>query len=139
MPTLTLPHSLPYGPLGIGGVRSGIGTRAYAWFQIINLSTRATSRREFGLINSGCTSTFLDVGVLSGTGLTLGPAVTVSVAGGGTVHANEVHGAAIEIEGRLAAGTVSLIFGTTSTPLIGRQAYLNAFDIAFISTAWLHA
>lgn len=135
--TLTFAHTLPYGAPVAAGVRSGVGSRAYAWFKVMNPATGAASRREFGLIDSGCDECLLDSGLLAGLGLAT-VSSTVGVAAGGKATVLVAHGADIEIEGVAVSGR-PLTFGTTSTSLIGRDLYLRAFELAFTGTDWLHA
>ncbi len=142
MHNLKFSSQLPYGePDAQTGVRSGVTTRAYVWFQIFNTSTGRVSRREFGLIDSGCDICLLDDDIRQSIGARQGKRVPISVAGGGTVTAYEAPTAAIEVEGMPAFANIPLLFlvGAAATPLIGRQVYLNAFDIAFTPSAWLHA
>jgi hypothetical protein len=133
--TLTFAHQLAYGaPTPTG--RTGIGTRAYVWFTIVNPKSGAASRREFALIDSG-DECLLDDGLLSGLGLTTA-ASSVPVAGGGLVPVQIVSGAEIEVEGVRITGR-PLTFATTRTSLIGRDIYLRAFEVAFTGGDWHHA
>jgi hypothetical protein len=135
--TLTFAHKLGYGtPVSAGG-RTGVGSRAYVWVKVINPVTGASSRREFGLIDSGCDDCLLDNGLLAGLGLAT-TSSTVVVAGGGTAKVEIAHRAEIEIEGIPISGR-PLTFGTTATSLIGRDLYLRAFELAFTGAEWLHA
>ncbi|MCF3948567.1 retropepsin-like domain-containing protein [Acidiphilium sp. AL] len=138
MPQLTFATQLPYGQPGPTGVRSGVSTRAYVWFRIINTRTGVASRREFGLIDSGCDVSLLDDSILQSIHAARGQQVRIGVAGGGTVTVYKAQDTEIEVEGIRVPG-VPLLFGTAATPLIGRQVYLNAFDLAFTPCAWLHA
>jgi hypothetical protein len=135
--TLTFAHKLGYGPPTAAGGRTGLGSRAYVWFNIINPATGAASRREFALIDSGCDECLLDHGLLKGLGLaTAGSSVVV--AGGASMPVQVAPNAEIEVEGVLISGR-PLIFGTTSTSLIGRNIYLRAFELAFTGSEWYHA
>jgi hypothetical protein len=135
--TLSFAHKLSYGPPTPARGRSGLGSRAYVWFKIINPATGAASRREFGLVDSGCDNCFLDNGLLGGLGLATATS-TVGVAGGGTAAVQIAHGADIEVEGIIISGR-SLTFGTSGTSLVGRNIYLRAFELAFTGTDWYHA
>ncbi len=137
MPTISLPHTVPYGANLATGVRTGVGSRAYAWIKVINPSSGASSRREFGLIDSGCDDCFLDNGLLHGLGLVTHSS-SVTVAGGGSVNVDIANNAEIEIEGILIKGR-PLTFGSAATSLIGRDIYLRAFELAFRKGDWLHA
>lgn len=142
---ITFSATLPYGQPGPTGVGVGQGTRPYVWFRLINLKTGATSRREFGLLDSGCDVSLLDYGILTSICSMPGSSlpereVRIGVAGGGSIDAYEVQNVAIEVEGTMVSGLrVPLLFGTAAMPLIGRQVYLNTFDLAFTPTAWFHA
>lgn len=143
MPSLTFGHVMAYGPPGQGGQRSGVGTRAYVWFEIVNPQNGMRSRRIFGLLDSGCDVALLDQSLLGPglLGLAPGRPVSIGVAGGGNLTGRQIAGAEIEIEGVRVSGLL-LVFGqfaTGATPLIGRQAYLNAFDVAFTAKDWLHS
>ena len=134
--TLTFAHTLAYGtPTATG--RTGIGSRAYVWFKIVNPASGAASRREFALIDSGCDECFLDDGLLAGLGLTT-TSSSVSAAGGGSVSVTIATGAEIEVEGTTIGGRV-LTFASTKTSLIGRDIYLRVFDLAFTASDWHHA
>ena len=134
--TRSFAHRLRYGtPVGTG--RSGVGTRAYVWFKIVNPANGAASRREFGLIDSGCDECLLDNGLLTGLGLSTVPS-SVPVAGGGTVAVDLVSAAEIEVEGITIKGR-TLSFASTGTSLIGRDIYLRAFELAFNGAHWYHA
>jgi hypothetical protein len=128
---------MPYAAAVVAGVRAGVGDRPYAWLQVINPVTLVASRREFGLIDSGCDQCFLDRGLLAGLGLTTHSS-TVVVAGGGTVAVDIALNAEIEIEGVVVSG-VPLTFGPATVSLIGRDIYLRAFELAFRTNDWLHA
>lgn len=134
--TLTFAHTLSYGTSATAP-RSGVGTRAYAWFTITNPANGAVSRREFALIDSGCDECFLDDGLLAGLGLATTRS-TITAAGGGTVWVDIVHNAEITVEGIVIANR-QLTFASTKTSLIGRDIYLRAFELAFTSTDWHHA
>jgi Aspartyl protease len=135
--TVTFGHRLLYGANLTTGVRTGVGSRAYAWFRIKNPNNGNYSRRVFGLIDSGCDDCFLDTNLIKGLGLHSVP-TQVTVAGGNQVSANIVNGAEIEIEGVLVTGR-PLTFGNTTTPILGRGVYLSAFELAFRGGDWLHA
>jgi predicted aspartyl protease len=135
--TVTFNTQLKYGANVTTGVRTGVGSRAYVWIRIINPANGNASRRVFGLIDSGCDDCFLDSGLLSGLGLST-TATTVTVAGGGSVAATIVNGAEIEIEGVVVSGR-PLTFGSAATPLVGRDIYLRAFELAFRGKDWLLA
>lgn len=134
--TLTFAHKLAYGT-SIAAARTGVGSRAYVWFKIINPGNGTASRREFALIDSGCDECFLDNGLLAGLGL---PTVSssVAVAGGGKATVDIAHGAEIEIEGTIVKGR-TLTFASTKTSLVGREIYLSAFELAFTGSDWYHA
>jgi hypothetical protein len=135
--TLTFAHKLSYGrPTGTGGTRTGIGSRAYIWFKIVNPATGAASRREFALVDSGCDECLLDDGLLTGLGLVT-VSSTVGIAGGGTATVQIAHTADIEVEGVLISGR-PLTFGNASTSLVGRDIYLRAFELAFTGSDWYH-
>lgn len=134
--TLTFAHTLTYGaPTATG--RTGVGSRAYVWFKIINPASGAVSRREFALIDSGCDECFLDDGLLIGLWLAT-TSSNVPVDGGGSVSVDIVKGAEIEVEGTIVNGR-PLTFASTKTSLIGRDIYLRAFDVAFTGSDWHHA
>jgi hypothetical protein len=135
--TVTFNNRLSYGANVTAGVRTGVGSRAYAWFKVINPNNGASSRRVFGLIDSGCDDCFLDAALLNGLGLSSSP-THVTAAGGTLISANVVNGAEIEIEGVIVKGR-PLTFGNTTTPLLGRDVYLRAFELAFRGGDWLHA
>lgn len=135
--TLTFAHKLSYGQPTAGGGRTGLGSRAYVWFKIINPATGVASRREFALIDSGCDECLLDQGLLTGLGLATVPS-SVGTAGGGTATVQIARTAEIEVEGILISGR-PLTFGTASTSLIGRDIYLRAFELAFTGSDWYHA
>jgi predicted aspartyl protease len=133
--TLTFNHQLAYGQ-PTPRRRSGIGSRAYVWFKIVNPANGATSRREFALIDSGCDECLLDDALLSGLGLNT-VASTVSVAGGGSLAVDIVQNAQIEIEGVSVRRSLTFFSGTTS--IIGREIYLRAFELAFTGSDWYHS
>lgn len=137
MATLTFAHVHSYGTI-VGGVRTGIGQRAYAWFQIVDPTTGRRSRREFGLIDSGCERTFLDAALVpTSAGWRWGPAIAMTAAGGAGLVGYEVLGAELEIEGVLAS--ITPVVGTTTTSIIGSEGYSAAFDIAFTGVDWMHS
>lgn len=134
--TLTFATKVKYGT-SAATARSGVGTRAYVWFKIINPANGASSRREFALIDSGCDECFLDDGLLTGLGLAT-VSSSVPVAGGGKVTVDIANSAEIEVEGITIRGR-PLSFAKTKTSLIGRDIYLRAFELAFGGTDWYHA
>lgn len=135
--TVTFNYLMPYAAGIVAGRRTGVGSRAYAWLQVRNPSTGFTSRREFGLIDSGCDDCMLDSALLAGLGCAVIPS-QVTVAGGGSVSVGVVQGAEIEIEGILVKGR-PLTFGSATPSIIGRDVYLRAFELAFRGGDWLHA
>jgi len=137
MPTLSFPNVHVYGSM-VGGRRSGVGKRAYAWFQIVDPPTGRRSRREFGLIDSGCERSFLDAGLVpTSAGWSLGPGIPMTAAGGHGITGYEVLGAVLEIEG--VPANVTPVVGTTATSVIGSEAYTAAVDIALTSKDWMHS
>lgn len=137
MVTLSFAHSHLYGASVAG--RTGLGSRPYAYFEIVNPATTARSHRIFGLIDSGCDDCLLDPALLTGLGFATTPS-SVNVAGGGTLTADKVIGAEIYIEGNNLANC-DLYFGppTHTHNLLGRNLYLRAFELAFCGRNWHHA
>jgi len=139
---VTFGHLMPYAARISAGVRTGVGSRAYAWLEVRNPATGAISRREFGLIDSGCDDCLLNAGLLTpALGLHASPAGSVVVAGGGTIPVSVVHGAEIDIEGITVTGRpLTFASAASAAPsLIGRDIFLRAFELALRGGDWLHA
>ena len=61
--------------------------------------------------------------------------VPAQTAGGSSINLTCIPGVKVEIEGKIV--TVDCLFGSNSTPLLGRNTILAAMDIGFDVNGWL--
>lgn len=92
----------------------------------------------WALVDTGADYLMLDASVATATGLNLASAsrIYVTVAGGGTVAVHKLAGVPITVEGR--SGHVEALFGTVTTPLLGRTAILGVIDFGIDGSGWLY-
>jgi predicted aspartyl protease len=93
------------------------------------------SQRIWCLVDSGADRIQLEQQFANNVGITLPPAQTSVRTSGQSTNVYVVNNVNLEIEGTQITDTC--LFGTNSTPILGRVTFLNAFAAGFDKKGWL--